>query len=65
MFTKILAVMVHLLSGEGAIVKRMQLAKAKRIAFKQLHRMSDRDLRDIGICRGDIYTVVHSHTRVT
>jgi len=31
-------------------------------AFKELHRMSDRELKDIGLCRGDIRAVSSGQT---
>ena len=33
--------------------------KIARQAMKELHKLSDRELNDIGISRGDIYSVVH------
>ena len=31
----------------------------RKIAMSQLHALSDRELNDMGISRGDIYAVVH------
>lgn len=54
MFGKTLAIAVHLFSGEGALVKKIQKAQQRRVAYWQLQNMTDKDLADIGISRGDI-----------
>ena len=37
-------------------------SKAVRITIKQLSALSDRELNDMGISRGDIYSIAHGHT---
>ena len=32
---------------------------ARKVAYEQLSRMTDRELRDIGLTRGDIYKTVY------
>ena len=34
----------------------------RKIAMNELHALSDRELNDMGISRGDIYAVVHGDT---
>lgn len=43
----------------AAIIKSRQAEADRRIAMMQLSRMSDRELNDIGIGRGDIRRVVY------
>lgn len=45
-----------------AMIEARQLEANRRIAMMQLSKMSDRELHDIGIGRGDIYRVVHDET---
>ena len=59
MFTKMFAVMVHALTGEAAIVKKIQAAQQRRVDYWQLQNLSDSDLDDIGISRGEIYDRVY------
>jgi len=40
------------------ILTAMQEAQMRRVAHWQLHNMSDRELRDIGISRGQIREVL-------
>ena len=42
-----------------ALIKARQAEADRRIAMMQLGRMSDRELNDIGIGRGDIRRVVY------
>jgi len=60
MFTKIIAVLVHFFSGEASIIKKLQVNQMRRAAYWQLHNMSDKDLKDVGISRSDIYQVAYS-----
>jgi uncharacterized protein YjiS (DUF1127 family) len=57
--TKSLAVMVHMFSGEGAIVKRIQQSQQRRANYWLLQNMSDKSLKDIGVTRGEIYDRVY------
>ncbi len=59
MFTKSLAVLVHMFSGEGAVCKRIQQSQQRRADYWLLQNMSDKSLRDIGITRGEIYSKVY------
>lgn len=43
----------------AALIKARQAEADRRIAMMQLGRMSDRELNDIGIGRGDIRRVVY------
>jgi uncharacterized protein YjiS (DUF1127 family) len=42
------------------IRKTMELNRAARITIKELSNLSDRELNDMGICRGEIYNIAHS-----
>ena len=42
------------------IRKTMELNRAARITIKELSKLSDRELNDMGISRGEIYNVAHS-----
>ena len=59
MFTKILTIIVYLFSGEGSIIRRIQNSQMKRAAYWQLHNLSDKDLKDIGLTRYDIYEIAY------
>ena len=59
MLGKTLAIAVHLFSGEAALVKKIQKAQQRRVAYWQLQNMTDKDLADIGISRGDIRRVLY------
>ena len=59
MFTKVIAILVYLFSGEGAIIRKIQEVQMKRVCYWQLRNMTDRELKDIGLSRSDIYRVVH------
>ena len=59
MFTKMIAVIVYLFSGEGSIVRRIQRNQMKRVAYWQFHNMTDKDLKDIGLKRYDIYEIAY------
>ena len=39
--------------------KRSQEARANRAAISELYRFSDRELKDLGIGRSEIYAKVH------
>jgi len=41
------------------IIKSIQNAQARRVAYWQLQHMSDQALRDIGVTRGDIRQKVY------
>ena len=60
MITKIVAVLVHFFLGEASIIKRIQVNQMRRAAYWQLHNMTDKDLKDVGISRSDIYHVAYS-----
>ena len=38
---------------------RKETSQAKK-TMRMLHKLSDKDLLDIGICRGDIWNVAHN-----
>lgn len=59
MLTKIIAVLTYLISGEGSIVRRIQESQTRRVSYWQLNNMTDKDLRDIGLNRADIYKVAY------
>jgi uncharacterized protein YjiS (DUF1127 family) len=59
MLTKIIAVLTYLISGEGSIVRRIQESQTRRVSYWQLKNMTDKDLRDIGLNRADIYKVAY------
>ena len=40
---------------------RKETSEAKK-TIRELSRLSDADLRDIGLCRGDIWSVAHHKT---
>lgn len=46
-----------------ALIKARQAEADRRIAMMQLHAMSDRELNDIGIGRGDIRRVVYDEEK--
>ena len=39
--------------------RNRKLSKNIRATIKELSQLSDAELRDIGICRGDIYAIAH------
>lgn len=41
-----------------SMIEARQKSANHHIAMMHLHRMTDKELRDIGICRGDINRVV-------
>jgi uncharacterized protein YjiS (DUF1127 family) len=59
MITKIVAVLVHFFSGEAGIIKIIQVNQMRRVAYWQLHNMTDKDLKDIGLNRSDIHQVAY------
>ena len=40
---------------------RKDISEARK-TMKDLHKLSDKDLNDIGLCRGDIWNVAHNKT---
>jgi uncharacterized protein YjiS (DUF1127 family) len=40
---------------------RKEISDARK-TMKELQKLSDKDLLDIGICRGDIWSVAHNKT---
>ena len=40
---------------------RKEMSTARK-TIKELNKLSDKDLLDIGICRGDIWNVAHNKT---
>ena len=40
------------------LYKSMQRAQERKVAYWQLHNLSDRELQDMGISRGQIYEVL-------
>ena len=60
MFTKIVAILVHFFTGEAGVIKKLQVNQMRRAAYWQLHNMTDKDLKDIGLSRSDIYGVAYS-----
>ncbi len=59
MFTKVFAILVHAFTGEGAMVRRIAEIQTKRVAYWQLINMSDRELRDVGLTRMEIYRKIY------
>ncbi len=59
MFTKVIAILVYLFSGEGAIIRKIQEAQMKRVCYWQLRNMTDHELKDIGLNRSDLYRVIY------
>lgn len=47
-----------------AFIKNVKAAAAYRASvnatIKELHRLTDKELNDIGISRGEIYTIAHT-----
>lgn len=59
MLTKSLAILVHLFSCEGALVKKIREVNQKRVAYWQLQNLSDKTLKDMGIHRSQIKSIVY------
>ena len=59
MFTKAIAILVHFFSGEGSLIRKIQINQMRRAAYWQLHNMRDKDLKDIGLNRSDIHQVAY------
>ena len=59
MFTKVFAILVHAFTGEGAMVRRIAEIQTKRVAYWQLINMSDRELKDVGLTRMEIYRKIY------
>ena len=59
MFGKMFAVMVHTFVGDTSIVKKMQDMQQRRVDYWQLKNLSDKQLKDMGISRGEIYHKVY------
>lgn len=62
MFTKLFAVLVHAFTGEAAVLKKIQELQQRRVDYWQLKNLTDKELRDIGISRGEIYDKVYGGT---
>ena len=48
----------------NAFIEGRQKEADRRIASMQLHGMTDKDLRDIGITRGDISRIIDEETKM-
>ena len=59
MFGKMFEVMVHTFVGDTSIVKKMQDMQQRRVDYWQLKNLSDKQLKDMGISRGEIYHKVY------
>lgn len=59
MFTKLFTVLVHAFTGEAAVIKKIQELQQRRVDYWQLKNLTDKELRDIGISRGEIYDKVY------
>ena len=59
MFGKMFTVLVHTFVGDAAIVKKMQDMQQRRVDYWQLKNLSDKQLKDMGISRGEIYHRVY------
>ena len=59
MFGKMFEVMVHTFVGDTTIVKKMQDMQQRRVDYWQLKNLSDKQLKDMGISRGEIYHKVY------
>ncbi len=55
-------VRARIASWVGAFDEAMRVRREAEDAIDQLHAMSDRQLRDIGILRGDIESVVRGRS---
>ena len=44
------------------IARELEQARAVRSTIKELSKLTDRELNDIGISRGDIYAIAHEDT---
>jgi uncharacterized protein YjiS (DUF1127 family) len=44
------------------IAREMEHTRSVRATIKELSKLSDRELNDIGISRGDIYAIAHEST---
>ena len=45
------------------IVRKIQDTQERRVAYWQLKNMSDRELRDIGISRSQLYDAVYNYDK--
>ena len=43
------------------LARKMQQNARIRTTVRELNALTDRDLADLGICRGEIYRVAHYH----
>ena len=59
MFGKMFEVMVRTFVGDTTIVKKMQDMQQRRVDYWQLKNLSDKQLKDMGISRGEIYHKVY------
>jgi len=53
------AVFFHVFTGEAAVIKKIQELQQKRVDYWQLKNLTDKELKDIGISRGEIYDRVY------
>ena len=44
------------------LVAEMEYNRQVKATVKELSKLSDKELRDIGIARGDIYSIAHGST---
>tara|TARA_B110000261_G_C12893021_1_gene281233 strand:- start:187 stop:372 length:186 start_codon:yes stop_codon:yes gene_type:complete len=54
MFIKLFVLAVHAFSGESALLKRIQESQQRRADYWILQNMTNKDLKDVGISRGEI-----------
>ena len=54
MFIKLFVLAVHAFSGESALLKRIQVSQQRRADYWILQNMTNKDLKDVGISRGEI-----------
>lgn len=50
--------MTHIAHQIKLFLQKIEEYRVIRITEKELYKLSDRELNDIGICRGDIYSLV-------
>ena len=44
-----------------SFIKRLQRHQMRRVAYWQLHNMTDKALKDIGVTRGDIHRLAYGN----
>ena len=57
--TAVLAVFTKIKALYAALNKFMVMRALRRQSYRELSSLSNRELRDIGLCRGDIMAVVN------